>query len=59
MDDFPVRSAHRAQTVTVGKKLRDLRVDGALVVALVLDNLPFDNLDQTSQSASTACSASD
>ncbi len=39
VDDLPVCSAHRPQSVTIDQKFGDLRVDGAFVLAFVLDDV--------------------
>ena len=43
MDDLSMSSAHGAQSVTVDQKFADLRVDGAFVLAFVLDDRLLDD----------------
>ncbi len=42
VDDLPVGSAHRLESVTIEKEFADLRVDSAFILAFVLDDLPLD-----------------
>jgi hypothetical protein len=42
MEDFTVRAAHGGETMSLVQDLRKTRIDAALIVALVLDDLPCD-----------------